>query len=278
MPNGNYITPFSHLTNSSGKHKDWYSPEFVKVFCQQVNPENRYFRNDQFYKEYIANYKQLELKQRLSLMADLFNTLVDKSYTEKLAILSPLLGEKLPFEEGMFTHCYHLYPVSQFIEIHGITSIKKSLGFIEKLTMRFTGEWAIRPLANYEPQLVLKQMKSWSKHENFHVRRLASEGLRARLPWGKKIDWVNHNPKLTLPIYNKLRNDPVLYVRRSVANSMGDLIKLDPDLAMETFDKWLKKKRTPENLWVIKHAIRNPVKKKIQNFLELKLRLEKLKS
>lgn len=108
-------------------------------------------------------------------------------------------------------------------------------------------------------------MKEWSTHKNFHVRRLASEGLRARLPWGKKIDWVDRNPEKTLPIYNKLRNDKVLYVRRSVANSMGDMIKINEDLAFNTFQKWLMRRQTKENLWVIKHAIRNPVKKKRVN-------------
>ena len=79
-----------------------------------------------------------------------------------------------------------------------------------------------------------------------------------------------------MPIYNALRNDKVLYVRRSVANAMGDLIKINDDLAYATFEKWLSKKKTEENVWVIKHAIRTPVKKGVGKYKKLKESLEKI--
>jgi 3-methyladenine DNA glycosylase AlkC len=272
-----YITPFSNLTNPTGKHKDWYGPEFLSILCQEINHKDQHFKSSTLIKEFKKQYKDLELKQRLNLIVDLLDSSVHGSYKDKLRLLESLLGERLPFEEGMFTHCFFLYPVSQFIERHGHKDIEASLAFIEELTMRFTGEWAIRPLANIDQKRILKQMKVWAKHENFHVRRLASEGLRARLPWGLKIDWIDQHPELSLPIYNKLRNDKVLYVRRSVANSMGDLIKINEDLALETLYGWLDKKITQNNLWVIKHAIRTPVKKKDERFLELQQRVEALK-
>jgi len=271
-----YITPFSNLKNSTGKHKDWYSVEFIQIFCQQLNPNDKHFSSKQFCQAYKKEYKKLELKGRMTLIANLLDQFLDQhTYPQQLKILTALLGPKLPFEEGMFTLCFFLYPVSQFVELFGVNNLKPSLAFIEKLTMRFTGEWAIRPFAQQYQDEVLAQMKKWSTHNNFHVRRLASEGLRARLPWGKQITWVNESPEKTLIIYNKLRNDGVLYVRRSVANSMGDMIKIDEDLALSTFDKWLKMKKTADNLWVIKHAIRTPVKKKNKTFLNLKEKVQK---
>jgi len=119
-------------------------------------------------------------------------------------------------------------------------------------------------------------MKIWAKHENFHVRRLASEGLRARFPWGRKITWIDTHPHKSLPIYNKLRNDKVLYVRQSVANAMGDMIKINKPLAIQDFEKWLGMQLTKKNLWVIKHAIRTPVKKKNKLFLTLEAKIRKL--
>lgn len=261
--------PFAFLKNPTGKHKDWYGVNFIKIFCNEINPENKLFDNNSFIYDYKGKYKKLELKERLNLISSLLNDYLDISYKKQLKILSSLLGEPWPYEDGMFKQGFFLYPVSQFVEINGKRDIDLSLKFIERLTMQFTGEWAIRPLANMDEKIILKQMKEWSTHNNFHVRRLASEGLRARLPWGKKIDWVDRNPEKTLPIYNKLRNDKVLYVRRSVANSMGDMIKINEDLAFNTFQKWLMCRQTKENLWVIKHAIRNPVKKKNKKFLDL---------
>lgn len=263
-------TPFSKITNKTGKHKDWYKEPFIKVFCDQINPNNKHFSSNQFVSKYKKLHTTLELKERLKLIADLLDEFLDMSYVKKLDALKPLLGKEHPYEEGMFEYGFHLYPVSQFVEKNGQENLSKSLSFIEELTKRFTGEWAIRPLASTYEKEVLKKMKEWSSHKNFHVRRLASEGLRPRLPWGTGIDWINENPKKALPIYNKLRNDESLYVRRSVANAMGDVIKIDEALAFETFQSWLKKKQTKENLWVIKHAIRHPAKNKVKKYVDLR--------
>jgi len=262
-------SPFSELKNKTGKHKDWYSIGFIKIFCNIINSEEKLFSNSDFVKDYKREYLKLELKQRLNLISDLLLKYLDFSYRQQLKILSSLFGRPWPYEEGMFTYGFYLYPVSQFVERNGLNDIQLSLRFIEKLTMQFTGEWAIRPIANFNEKKTLKQMKEWSKSDNLHVRRLSSEGLRARLPWGQKIEWIQRNPEKSLPIYNKLRNDKVLYVRRSVANSMGDIIKINEDLAINTFHSWLTKKKTLENLWVIKHAIRTPVKKESKTFLKL---------
>ncbi len=270
------ITPFSKLKNPTGKHKDWYREEFIKIFCQEINPDNKLFKSVELIKDYKKSYQSLELKERLNLISKLLKEYLPGNYKRQLRALSKLFGKPLPFEEGMFTIGFYLYPISQFIELYGEEDIDFSLEQIEKLTQQFTGEWAIRPLANLDQKKILKKMKEWSKHQNFHVRRLSSEGLRAKLPWGKKIQWVNDSPEKTLPIYNKLRNDNVLYVRRSVANSMGDMIKIDPELSIQTFDKWLSMKLTIENLWVIKHAIRTPVKKGNKKFIQLKNKVDKL--
>lgn len=270
------MRPFVQLTNKTGKHKDWYGPEFIKILCDEINPKEKIFSNALFLNRYKKEYKKCELKDRLNLMCSLLDEFLNFKYPKQLKALSKLLGDPWPQEDGMFTHGFFLYPLSQFIEINGHKGIDLSLIMIERLTMQFTGEWAIRPLANLDEKKVLKQMKVWSKHESFHVRRLASEGLRARLPWGRKIRWIDTHPQKSLPIYNKLRNDKILYVRRSVANAMGDMIKINEPLAYETFQKWLGMKLTKENLWVIKHAIRTPVKKKNKIFLSLDKKVKKL--
>ncbi len=269
-------TPFDILENPSKKHKDWYREKFVSIFCKEINKGSKYFDNNDFKKEFKQNFSPLELKERLNLIANLFNKHCQETYSKKLQILESLLYLPWPFEQGMFNYGFHLYPVSQFIENQATEDLDKSLDFLEKLTKRFTAEWAIRTIANSDKDLTLKRVRKWVKDENFHVRRLASEGLRPRLPWGKKISWISAKPSTALPIYNKLRNDKSLYVRRSVANSMGDIIKINEGLALSTFDLWLSKKITQENLWVIKHAIRTPVKKSNPKFLRLKTKIIKL--
>ena len=48
-------------------------------------------------------------------------------------------------------------------------------------------------------------MKRWSKSRNVHLRRLASEGLRPRLPWAKKITIFCDDPAPTIDVFEKLK-------------------------------------------------------------------------
>ncbi len=272
------MNEFSNLTNKSGKRKDWYSLDFVKVFCNVINPNEFYFKNKDFIKAYKDAYLKLELKDRLKHIAKLIDQFIQKDHKTKIKILKALLNEELIEEQGMFDHGYHLYPVSQWIEKNFDSDVTENLRFIEEITKRFTGEWAIRPIANSFEGLVLKQAKLWAKSDNFHLRRLSSEGLRPKLPWGTSIAWVTENPKKIMPIYNILRNDKSLYVRRSVANSLGDIIKVDEELAFKTLNSWLLKKHTKENLWVIRHAIRYPLKHKVPKYLKMQEELIKHRS
>jgi 3-methyladenine DNA glycosylase AlkC len=264
-------TPFSALTNETKKIKDWYGIPFAKVLVDELSISDR--------KSFLQSFKKahtgLELKGRLHLIAMLLDTHLEGSYRNKLNSLSKLLGPEWPHETGMMNYGFHLYPVSQFVENYALRDISASLSFIEDLTRRFTGEFAVRPIFAHDQKLALEIAKKWSKDENFHLRRLASEGLRARLPWGAGIPWIREQPQKTIPLLASLRNDPVLYVRRSVANAMGDIIKIDENLALKTCTAWLSKRRTKENLWVISHAIRHPVKKGKSEFVSLKKKILK---
>ncbi len=268
--------PFSTIKNSTGKHKDWYNEEFVKIFCKLISKDEKKFNSKSFIDEFKKNYKSLELSDRLTLIANLFDKYIHTDYKSKLKVLACLFGEPLKEEEGMFNYGFYLFPVSKFVEINASNDIDASLEFIEELTKRFTGEYAIRTVANIDEKKTLRQIKKWSKDKNVHVRRLASEGVRPQLPWGKKIEWVSENPEKIIPIYEILRNDESSYVRKSVANSMGDIIKINPKLAIKTFNAWLEKPLTKENVWVIQHAIRKPVKDKNKLFVELNKKINSL--
>lgn len=263
-------TPFSRVTNKGKRIKDWYSLEFAEILANEISKGSKSFNNKLFFDSYKKQYKSLELKERLKLIASLLYESLEGPYSKKLKALYTLLGPAWPYEEGMMNYGFYLYPISQFVEEYAYQNIEQSLAFIYDLTQRFTGEFAIRPILSNEPKLALKTLKEWSRDKSFHVRRLSSEGVRIRLPWGQSVEWIKTNPEKVIPIFNKLRNDSSLYVRRSVANGMGDLIKCNPDFAISIFEKWLEKKNTLDNLWVIKHAIRHPVKKGDSHFIKLK--------
>ena len=106
----------------------------------------------------------------------------------------------------------------------------------------------------------MKVLDKWSEDPNPHVRRLTSEGTRPRLPWAMRIPSFIEDPSPVLPILERLKNDPDLYVRRSVANHMGDIGKDHLDLLLETCERWLAG-ASKELKWVIRHALRHPSKK-----------------
>lgn len=128
-----------------------------------------------------------------------------------------------------------------------------------ELTRRFTAEFSIRPFLMHDFERTLNQLTRWLNDPDPHVRRLCTEGCRPRLPWGARIPQLIVDPRPTLPILEALKNDPSLYVRRSVANHLGDIAKDHPALAFELCERWLTN-ADKELKWVIRHAVRHPAK------------------
>jgi 3-methyladenine DNA glycosylase AlkC len=102
-------------------------------------------------------------------------------------------------------------------------------------------------------------MNTWAEDKNHHVRRLASEGSRPRLPWSFKLDDIIKNPDLALPILEKLKDDTELYVKKSVANHLNDISKDNTDWMLNVLTSW--DKTNANTLWIIKHASRTLIKK-----------------
>ena len=102
-----------------------------------------------------------------------------------------------------------------------------------------------------------------------HVRRLCSEGTRPRLPWAPKIPSLIDNPDPSIPILEELKDDLDLYVRRRVANHVGDIAKDNLDIALQLCEAWLTQ-ASKERKWVIRHALRHPDKKGIKAASDLR--------
>ena len=62
-----------------------------------------------------------------------------------------------------------------------------------------------------------------------------------------------------LALLELLKDDPALYVRRSVANNLNDIGKDHPPVLMQTAQRWMRG-ATPERAWVVRHALRWAVK------------------
>ena len=181
-------------------------------------------------------------------------------YTQALDVLLKILGPENENETGMFSEYFWVMPIAKYVETYGLNHFPESINAIKEITKRNTGEYCIRPFIEKYPDKTLAVLDKWSHDSNVHVRRLSSEGLRPRLPWAKKIDRFIDNPKPVLDILNNLKDDDSKFVQKSVANNLNDILKDNNEIGMETIRKW-SKTASRNRKWIIKHALRNQIKK-----------------
>lgn len=168
-----------------------------------------------------------------------------------------MLGPELEQPEGMFNFGWWLWPVSRYVERNGNEDWVLSLLFVKELTKRFTGEYAIRPLLKEHPKEVMDELIEWTTDKNAHVRRLASEGVRIRLPWSKKLFVALDEFERYATILTKLKDDPEKFVQKSVGNNLNDLYKEAPEKADFIISQWEKTGKSKAQDWIIKHGRRN---------------------
>jgi 3-methyladenine DNA glycosylase AlkC len=229
------------------------------------------FKKDKFIKNVVQSFPELELKQRITHITECLRNHLPESYAEALEIIlnslpepcNPTLNDN---DFGDFIYAAH----GQFVAQFGCSEefLELSLDALEAITMRFSAEYAIRNFINAFPEKTLNRIQHWSKHLHYHVRRLASEGTRPKLPWGMKIGLSVEAP---LSILDTLHADSTSFVTRSVANHLNDIAKTHPDLVLERLNHWKKQKlQNPKELdFIIRHALRTLIKKGDNRALEL---------
>jgi 3-methyladenine DNA glycosylase AlkC len=131
------------------------------------------------------------------------------------------------------------------------------LDLLAALTPRLTGEFALRTFLISDLDRTLKTVLTWTGHPDEAVRRLASEGTRPKLPWARQVPALTARPEVTVPILDRLYKDPSEVVRRSVANHLNDISRLDPRTAVATASGWAGDAAPA----LIRHAMRTLVKK-----------------
>jgi 3-methyladenine DNA glycosylase AlkC len=193
--------------------------------------------------------------QRVELIADELKVFLTGDYKKDIKILIQILGPENENETGMFTNFYWLMPVGKFVEKYGIDDFEISIKAIEEITKRNTGEYAIRPYIRKYPKECLLVLQKWAKSKHFHLRRLASEGSRPKLPWAPKLETFIENPQPIFDILELLKEDEIKFVKKSVANHIRDYLKVNTVEAQKLIDKWSKSDNS-NTIWILKHAQR----------------------
>ena len=241
--------------------KLWFDKELAKMLAQKIEAIHPDFPSKKFIKNIDKGVAAFELKDRVEFMADELHQGFNLTYEKTITILLKILGPENEEETGMFKEFYWVMPIAKYIEKYGLDDFKLSMKAIEEITKRNTGEYTIRPFIEKYPAKTLKVLLKWSKDKNKHVRRLASEGPRPRLPWASKLQQYIDDPQPIIPILDNLKDDKSKYVQKSVANCLNDILKDNFEIGKSVVESWVPD-ATKERKWIIKHALRNFIKKK----------------
>lgn len=240
--------------------KLWFDKKLARELAHKISVNDQNFNAEAFVSAISKRVNELELKDRVELMADELYNQYEASYLDGLSQIRNILGPENEEETGMFLNYYWIMPLAKYVEKYGLNDFNASMTAIEEITKRNTGEYAIRPYLKQHTSKTLTRMKRWSKSPNKHLRRLSSEGLRPRLPWAKKLDIFIQDPQPILPILAQLKDDPSKYVQKSVANCINDILKDNLSTGKKLIEDWNNKDIGKERKWIIKHALRNLLK------------------
>ncbi len=189
------------------KLKYWFDQELAEMLSDKLAVLKPNFPKDVFVKSVVSKIDDLELKDRVELIADEMHAHLSGTIPENINLLVGILGSENEEETGMFTNYYWIMPIAKYVEKYGIGHFEFSMNAIAEITKRNTGEYAIRPYLVHHTKKTLSVLNGWSQHENKHLRRLSSEGIRPRLPWAKKLDLFIENPKPIIPILENLKDE-----------------------------------------------------------------------
>jgi 3-methyladenine DNA glycosylase AlkC len=248
-----------------------FNPHKVEYLAGLIKKAYPAFEDDNFIKNIVKKLPKLELKQRIFWITDNITLYLPDDFTRAIDIILQSLPPELDatktdddFGDFIFA------PFGYFVVNNGCNDahLELSLYALSEITKRFTVEDAIRYVINAYPQQSFAFMQKMAISTHYHQRRLASEGLRPKLPWCIGLDFEYQR---AIQILDMLYYDKTRFVVRSVANHLNDIAKIDANLVVQTLTKWQQQdKQQDSKQWqfLVKHSLRTLVKKGDTNALQ----------
>lgn len=231
--------------------KDMFDATRFRAVARLVSDLEQGFDSKRFLTFSLDGLEPLSLMQRLRRMTEALHASLPGTYRQNLAVLKKLAPQ---IDKAFIT-----LVLPDYVALHGLDDFAASMEALKFFTVFGSAEFAVRPFLKQDLPHTLAVMETWSRDENEHVRRLASEGCRPRLPWSFQLDAILADPDLVAPILENLKSDPSLYVRKSVANHLNDHTKKHPDWVLEKLSGW--PLENPRTAWIARHALRTLIKK-----------------
>ena len=234
------------------KLKDiFFTNESIQLLGDAVQQSYRGFDMDQFLVlVYDDTWESLELKAKMHHVTLALRETLPQEFPRALEILRRVAPSIHGFDSLVFP---------DYVASYGLDHWDLSMPALAFFTTLCSSEYAVRPFIGRDPQRAMAYLYEWAGNENEHVRRLASEGCRPRLPWGMVLTVFRKDPRLILPVLERLKDDESEYVRRSVANNLNDISKDHPDLVLDICESWYGQNEQRDG--IVKHACRGLLKR-----------------
>lgn len=230
--------------------KEIFNAKRLQHIADEMSAVYPAFKAKAFLKHAQDGLAELSVMQRMARVSESLHAVLPLDYEDSLHVLRELAPR---LNSGFVSMCLPHYVAS-----YGAHAFDTSMDALKYFTTFGSSEFAIRCFLRSDLERSLERMHDWTRDENHHVRRLASEGSRPRLPWSFRLEAVQADPLLAAGILDLLKADESLYVRKSVANHLNDVTKVHPQWALDTIEGWsLDNKHTA---WIAKHALRSLIK------------------
>lgn len=251
--------------------------EAVDCLAHNVARVHPTFPSERFQRAAMEGLAPLAILDRGRHLARVLRAHLPPVYDDAVEVLIRSLTPPLSQTSEAGLAVFFYLPHVSFVAEYGLDAegnggrdpFEASMRAQYELTRRFSAEFSMRPFLVRWPERTLARLMEWTRDPDPHVRRLCSEGSRPRLPWAMRIPAFVKDPRPTLPILDTLKDDSEEYVRRSVANHLGDIAKDHPELAFGICERWARG-ASEERKWVIRHAVRHPAKKGVKEALRLR--------
>lgn len=237
-----------------------YGADVPRAIARMISAVHPAFASRKFVTDAVTGYDALALMPRGKHIAQALHRHLPADYPKAINILLASLDQPHGRPAGLSMASFLYLPHTMFVAQFGLDHFEDSMRAQHALTQRFTAEFSIRAFLQHHEAATLVRFRQWASDPSEHVRRLVSEGSRPRLPWASRLPSFQKNPAPVLELLELLKDDPALYVRRSVANNLNDIGKEHPELLAKTAKLWLKG-ASDERRWIVQHALRSAIKR-----------------
>ena len=189
----------------AGLFKDRFNHESLYKLAIEIRAVYDAFPVEEFLNSTMdETWDSLELKQRVMQISTNLGKYLPQDYKQAIHIIDEVILN--------YDVCLDIFLIFflGFVELYGQDKENwdVSMAALARYTRYASAAFAVRVFIINGEARMMAQMAVWAKDHDEHVRRLASEGCRPRLPWGQALPNFQKDPSPVRYILEQLKADP----------------------------------------------------------------------